>query len=33
MGVDVLMKDNEAVGVNIFTKVYCSGEVKKYANL
>ena len=32
MGVDVLMKDNEAVGVNILTKVYCSGEVKKYAN-
>ena len=29
MGVDVLMKDNEAVGVNILTKVYCSGEVKK----
>ena len=26
MGVDVLMKDNEAVGVNILTKVYCSGE-------
>ena len=26
MGVDVLMKDNEAVGVNIFAKVYCSGE-------
>ena len=27
MGVDVLMRDNEAVGVNILTKVYCSGEV------
>ena len=26
MGVDVLMKDKEAVGVNIFTKVYCSEE-------
>ena len=26
MGVDVLMKDNVAVGVNILTKVYCSGE-------
>ena len=26
MGVDVLIKDNEAVGVNILTKVYCSGE-------
>ena len=26
MGVDVVMKDNEAVGVNILTKVYCSGE-------
>ena len=27
MGVDVLMRDNEAVGVNILTKVYCSREV------
>ena len=27
MGVDVLMRDNEAVGVNILTKVYFSGEV------
>ena len=26
MSVDVLMKNNEAVGVNILTKVYCSGE-------
>ena len=26
MGADVLMKDNEAVGVNILTKVYWSGE-------
>ena len=26
MAVDVLMKDNKAVGVNILTKVYCSGE-------
>ena len=26
MGVDVLMKNNEAVGVNILTKVYCSRE-------
>ena len=26
MGVDVSMKDNEAVGVNILTKVYCSGK-------
>ena len=26
MGVDVLMRDNEAVGVNILMKVYCNGE-------
>ena len=26
MGVDVLMKENEAVGVNILTEVSCSGE-------
>ena len=26
MGVDVLMKDNEAAGVNILTEVSCSGE-------
>ena len=26
MGVDVLMRDNEAVDVNILTKVYFSGE-------
>ena len=26
MDVDVLVKDSEAVGVNILTKVYCSGE-------
>ena len=26
MGLDVLMRDNEAVGVNILTKVYGSGE-------
>ena len=26
MGVDVLTKENEAVGVNILTKAYCSGE-------
>ena len=26
MGVDVLMRENEAVGVNVLTKVYCSEE-------
>ena len=26
-GVDVLMKDNEVISVNILMKVYCSGEV------
>ena len=26
MGLDVLMRDNEAVGVNILTKVYGSGS-------
>ena len=28
MSVDVLMKDNEAVGVNILTKVYCRLDTK-----
>ena len=26
MGVDVLMRENEVVDVNILTKVYCNGE-------
>ena len=33
MGVDVLIRDNDAVGVNVLTKVYCIGEASDVCGL